>query len=90
MVVVVIIGELLLNDSNSAITHTKSTNKHANPRLNVLWAALRAAYERNEFSLRFICGKTLNLADVLTKIKSSLSDVFLRVLRLGKVVIPRF
>jgi hypothetical protein len=81
------IKPILFNDNNSTITHIKSTNKHNNPRLNVMWSTLRTAYNKNKFGLRFICGKTKNLSDCLTKVKSSISNLFYRCLRLGKMFV---
>jgi hypothetical protein len=78
---------VLFNDNNSTITHIKSTNKHNNPRMNVMWSTLRTAYNQNKFGLRFLCGKTKNISDVLTKVKSSLTNLLYRCLRLGKIFV---
>jgi hypothetical protein len=64
------IKPLIYNDNQSTVTHIRSTNKHKNPRLNVLWAQLREAYTNNQFALGWLCGKAENTSDILTK-KSS-------------------
>lgn len=81
---------LLFNDSDGLITHLKSTNKHSNMRLNVIFSTLRDSYTRNEFMLRWLCGKTMNLADILTKLKSAMLEPFRKAVRLCKWLVPRW
>ena len=80
---------VIFNDNQSTVNHIKSTNKHQNVRLNVIWSTLRQAFTRNQFALSHTCGKSLNLSDVLTKSKTSISALFLKALRLGKIYLPR-
>ena len=80
---------LILNDNNSCVTHIKSNNKPHNLRLSVLFNTLSRSYTKGEFSLRWICGKTRNVADVLTKDKSPLWQLFMKALRDGKLFVPR-
>ena len=79
---------IIYNDNMSTISHICATNRHNNDRLNVIWSALRQGYNENRFGLKFICGKTLNIADCLMKLRSPLADLFYRTLRLGKVLLP--
>lgn len=79
---------VILNDNNSTISHLRSGNKANNPRLTVLWSTLCDSFNRGEFGLRHICGKTSNISDVLTKQKSPILTLLLKCLRLGKSYIP--
>ena len=83
------IPPLLLNDNQSSVSHVATGNKHANPRLNVIWSTLCSSFSKNEFVLRWLCGKNENLGDVLTKAKSPvLLPKLLKALRTGKIFIP--
>ena len=78
---------IIYSDSNSVVTHISSGNRHANARLNVIWQCLREGYDRNLFGLRHISNE-YNLSDTLTKVKSNVSDLFRKCLRLGKLYLP--
>jgi len=80
---------VIYNDNQSTVSHLKSTNRHSNARMNVLWETLRRAYTENEYALQFICGKTLNISDCLTKLKTPLNTLLLKALRLGKLYLPK-
>jgi len=83
-----ILVKLGLNKSKlKPITHISSGNRHANARLNVIWQCLREGYDRNLFGLRHISNE-YNLSDTLTKVKSNVSDLFRKCLRLGKLYLP--
>ena len=82
------IKPLIYNDNQGTIDHMKSSNKHNNPRLNVIWATLREAYTNNKFGLRWLCGKTRNTSDILTKLGSCMEALFFRSCHLGKILIP--
>ncbi|CAD7970894.1 unnamed protein product [Amoebophrya sp. A25] len=75
----------IFNDNDSTITHVKSSNKHKNPRMSVIWGALRQAFTSNKLALKFLCGKSLNIVDVGTKLKSNALPLFIKSLRLGKL-----
>ena len=79
---------IVYNDNHSTISHIRSSNKHNNVRMNVIWGILRSEYNNNKFGLRFLCGKTLNLSDTLTKLKSGLTEQFYKALRTGSFYVP--
>ena len=72
------IKPFIYNDNNSTVSHIRSSNKHKNPRLNVLWSVLREAYTNNQFAIGWLCGKTQNTGDLLTKRTSPMLNIFLQ------------
>ena len=79
---------IVYNDNNSTISHIRSSNRHANARMNVLWSCLRQEFTQNKFNLKFLCGKTLNLSDMLTKAKSGMLNLYYKCARLGQIFVP--
>ena len=79
---------LILNDNKSNVSHIRSTNRHTNPRLQALWAVLRENYDKGKISLRWLCGQTKNVSDVLTTGKSNLTRLMLRYLLKGQIEVP--
>ena len=81
---------LILSDSKDLITHIRSTNKHKNLKLNVVWHNLRTAYTQNQYALRWICGKSWKISDTLTKLKTGLAKLFSQTMRTGIIFVPRW
>ena len=79
---------LVLNDNNANVTHVRSTNRHANPRLNSIWGCLRDSYHKGSLCLRFVCGKFKNVADGLTKFRSPLTGLLQPCVFRGKIEVP--
>jgi hypothetical protein len=81
---------IVLNDNNSLVSHIRSQKFHSNPRLHLIWDGLRTAYTSSKFLLLWVCGKTRNVADILTKPKSPLRELLHQYVMVGKIRIPKF
>jgi hypothetical protein len=83
------IPPVICGDNNSTISHIQSGNKHAsNPRMAVIWRSLSEDHRRNIASFRWVETK-INLADALTKAKTSVYNLLLQCFRLGKIFVAR-
>ena len=79
----------IYNDNNSCVSHIKSSNKSANARLNVIFNTLSESYSNGKYALYHICGKERNIADIFTKSKSNMTNLFYRSLKIGKLSLPK-
>ena len=78
---------LIYNDNKSLVTHVRSSNSHKNARLISVWSLLRNSYNEGRIVLRWLCGKTQNLSDVLTKVKSPMTSLLCQAMGKGSITI---